>query len=390
MSGVDELCSAAEGLVLGVDGADLRRALQALDRVQAKLAVAIGAFDAAELWDVDGAHSMAAWLSSRAGLTGPDARRLAATARRLRTLPATRDAWLEGRLSGGQVRAVCDNVTDRTAGLFAEHEGELVPHLAALDVAGTAAAMRAWAARARSLTDPDGEPDEPERDLHLSPLLDGRRSLRGGLDAEGGQIVEAALRLAESPDPEGQPARTRSRRRGDALVDLCRWFLDHQHGHSAGRQRPHLDVVVDLAELEARGQGRFLDGTPVDATTLRRLACDAGVHRVITDGLSTVLDYGRTTRTISPELWTALVLADGGRCRAPWCDRPHTWCEAHHVRHWHDGGPTRLDNLALYCTRDHQRFHRQGWRIKLLPDRTIEHTGPDGRVHVSRPPPCRL
>jgi HNH endonuclease len=39
---------------------------------------------------------------------------------------------------------------------------------------------------------------------------------------------------------------------------------------------------------------------------------------------------------------------DGGGV-FPGCDRPLAWCEAHHIQHWLDGGPTDLANLALLC-----------------------------------------
>lgn len=47
---------------------------------------------------------------------------------------------------------------------------------------------------------------------------------------------------------------------------------------------------------------------------VRKLACDANIHRVITDGRSSILDYGRSTRTIPPAVYTSLVLRDFG-CR---------------------------------------------------------------------------
>jgi hypothetical protein len=386
MEALAELVELVDRVEVPLDGDALRQALWAQDRLAAKISQAIGEFDAAGLWDLDAAHSMTSWLRHHAGMCGPDAQRTASTAKRLRTCPATRDAWVDGALSGGQVRAVTANVTDRTAGLYADHEAALVPRLAPLDVPDTARAMRDWATRADAVLGPDREPAEPARSLHLSPTLAGRRELRGSFDPEAGEVIAAALRLAHTPDPDGHPARSPAQRRGDALVDLCRWFLDHQSGHRAGRHRPHLNVLCTLDDLAQRGQGRLLDGTPLDPATLRRLACDAGIHRVITDGRSTILDYGRTTRTISPELWAALVIRDGG-CRGPWCDRGPDWCEAHHIWHWEDGGPTQLDNLALYCTRDHHRFHAQGWHIKLHPDGTIEHTAPNGQIHTSHPPP---
>ncbi|MGH9289641.1 MAG: DUF222 domain-containing protein [Acidimicrobiales bacterium] len=112
--------------------------------------------------------------------------------------------------------------------------------------------------------------------------------------------------------------RTRSaaQRRGDALVDLCRCFLDRQTHRRGGRHRPHLNVVTTLDDLERRGQGRLLDGTILDGTTVQRLFCDAGVHRVFVAGRSSILDYGTTTRTVPANLYNALVIRDR-HCRLP-------------------------------------------------------------------------
>ncbi|MDQ4133519.1 MAG: HNH endonuclease [Actinomycetota bacterium] len=119
---------------------------------------------------------------------------------------------------------------------------------------------------------------------------------------------------------------------------------------------------------------------------MKRLLCDAGVHRVITEGASTILDHGRATRTIPPRLWAAVVLRDR-TCRHPGCDRGPEWCDAHHVEPWSQGGPTDLANLLLGCSRHHHMWHSQGWEVKLLPDGEAHFTAPDGRVWITRPPP---
>ena len=46
------------------------------------------------------------------------------------------------------------------------------------------------------------------------------------------------------------------------------------------------------------------------------LLCDSGVHRVVTDGRSVIIDVGRTTRTVGHHLFSALAVRDGG-CRFP-------------------------------------------------------------------------
>ena len=170
---------------------------------------------------------------------------------------------------------------------------------------------------------------------------------------------------------------------------VARHFLDHADVVATTRRsRPDVTVVVTLDDLE-RGLGCDLDGAVIDAATLRPLLCDAGVHRVVTDGGSVVLDAGRTSRTVSHHLFRGLAVRDGG-CRFPGCDRPVSWCEAHHVVPWQHGGSTDPSNLVLLCWRHHHDFaHHPQWQLKLLPDASVQVTTADRRVLTSepRPPP---
>jgi hypothetical protein len=387
---LEDLAQAIDNLDLPIDSAVLTEAFALADRLNAKLLGAVAEHDAAELWRNDGATSMTAWLRHNTRKAGRDAAHCTKTARRLRKLPVTAGAYRDGVLSSGHVQAIVANLKDRTVDLFADHETELVPELGRLSVGETAVAMQDWARRADAVVGDDPEPVLPERSLHLSRILDGRRELSGSFDPEGGAVIATALRLAQTGDVEGEPARSPAQRRGDALVDLCRWFLDHQQTRRGGRHRPHLNIITTLDDLQRRGHGRLVDGSVVDAATVQRLVCDAGIHRVVTDGRSAILDYGTTTRTVPAPLYNALVIRHR-HCRYPGCDRPPDWCEAHHVRWVLDGGTTALDNLVLFCSRHHHLLHTPDWHAKLLPDNTLIVTTPDGRTLQgkphSRPPP---
>ena len=141
-----------------------------------------------------------------------------------------------------------------------------MPHLAPLGLSGCSRAMARWADQAEELK----ESADPERSLHLSATLDGRHVLEGHLDAEGGAVVAAALALATVDDPDRTPAE----RRGDALVDVSRFFLDHQDTHTGGRERPHLSLVADVEAMEEGRGGRVVGGPALDGTTMSRLLCD--------------------------------------------------------------------------------------------------------------------
>jgi hypothetical protein len=109
--------------------------------------------------------------------------------------------------------------------------------------------------------------------------------------------------------------------------------------------------------------------------TARRLTCDAEVARVLMGATGEVLELGRSTRVVSRAQRRALVLRDRG-CGFPGCDRPPEWCDAHHLRHWADGGTTDLANLLLLCRRHHVLCHEGGWQLAR---------GPDGRITATRP-----
>lgn len=381
----EELAEAIENLVVPAEGGALAEVFRLHGRLGAKATMAAAAFDAAGHWELDGSASMAAWMRVRLRLTNQQANRILKNARRVRSLTATAEAWEAGRLSTGQIEVIVDNVTERRAFLFGEHEAGVVPGLEALDIIQTVRAMQDWAARADAVLDEPEPPEEPPAKLQLAKTLDGRGYLNGSFDAAGIDVIATGLRLAECSDVPGEPRRPVAERQGQAMVDVFGWYLDHQADKLGKRHRPHVNVVIDHRDLLDNGPGRTLEGLALDAATLHRLLCDANIHRVISDGASSILDYGRATRTIPPAVYSSLVLRDMG-CRFPGCDRKPEWCEGHHVWHWEDGGPTDMGNLVLLCSRHHHRVHLPGWQLKLRPDATVGVTNPDGLTTTSDPP----
>jgi hypothetical protein len=143
---------------------------------------------------------------------------------------------------------------------------------------------------------------------------------------------------------------------------------------------------MDIAALEARagGRARLEDAGTISAETARRLACDATVTRVVTAARSVPLEVGRATKVVSPALRRALAIRDGG-CAFPGCERPPGWCDAHHVRHWADGGETGLSNLVLLCRPHHRVIHR-GFGVAIVDGLSVFRR-PDGTPLADRSPP---
>lgn len=185
----------------------------------------------------------------------------------------------------------------------------------------------------------------------------------------------------------------------------------------SGTRAERYQVVIhtEAATLAEEGEpGRSdLDGVRVAAETSRRMACDAAVVEMVhgkpeavhvrpeaphgkpetlpgnagmtrgganpmhgkapsvndmaihgPDASGPVLSVGRRTRTVPPHIRRALEERDRG-CRFPGCASRFT--EAHHVRHWADGGETGLSNLLLLCRRHHRAVHEG--RVRVCTDR---------------------
>ncbi|MDP8953491.1 MAG: HNH endonuclease [Actinomycetota bacterium] len=125
----------------------------------------------------------------------------------------------------------------------------------------------------------------------------------------------------------------------------------------------------------------------LDGASLASLVCHSTMHRVLMAG-PVLLDYGTATKTISANLYNAVVVRDR-HCRFPGCDRPAAWADVHHVVHAEDGGPTCASNCVLLCRRHHSRLHRKGWSAELKPDGELVVHNPDGREFSSHPPASR-
>jgi len=139
-----------------------------------------------------------------------------------------------------------------------------------------------------------------------------------------------------------------------------------------------------LADPEQPGQSVLEEGSHVSAETSRRLACDASRVVMRHDESGRLLEVGARTRTIPPALRRALHHRDHS-CRFPGCTV--RFGQGHHLRHWAQGGPTTLSNLALLCRRHHRAVHEEGYQVARGPDGALQFRRPDGRAlpHVPAP-----
>jgi hypothetical protein len=170
-------------------------------------------------------------------------------------------------------------------------------------------------------------------------------------------------------------------RRADALAAVAESFLAEAGSDSSSSSADRYQVVVhvDAETLHAHAPGRceIEQGPSLPAETVRRLACDASLLRVLESEHGEPLDVGRKTRSIPPAIRRALHTRDGG-CRFPGCTHQR-YVDAHHIEHWADGGATKLSNLVTLCRLHHRLVHEGQILIDTPPGGGWRFLHPDGR-----------
>jgi hypothetical protein len=64
--------------------------------------------------------------------------------------------------------------------------------------------------------------------------------------------------------------------------------------------------------------------------------------------------------------------------------------QGHHIRHWADGGPTTLSNLAMLCRRHHRAVHEDGFTMERECDGELRFRRPDGLLLPQVPAPAAV
>jgi hypothetical protein len=221
------------------------------------------------------------------------------------------------------------------------------------------------------------EQDAMKRFVALSqPRVDecGLAEYRLTLDAEGRAVLEAALGPLSAPQPlDGErDLRPSDQRRGEALVALVKRAVASADA-TPKNTKSQLFVTIDLETLRngLRGAGEALAGTEsgtlLAPETVRRLACDAMIIPTVMGEGSEVSDLGRGIRLFTAAQTRRLWFRDRC-CSYPGCDMPGQWCDAHHLVHWADGGPSDLSNAGLLCERHHTIVHNRRYAGRLVED----------------------
>ena len=373
-------------------------------------------FDRHDGWAGDGIRSLAHWLNFKCGLGELVAREKVRVARALRSLPSIDDAFERGEISYSKVRAMTRAATP-------ENEAELLN----IARHGTAAHMerlvRAYRRCRKQVESAPGElsPGELARrreerfycfdEDDETMVFGGRVAVEQGrllvkaLDAMVAEIDAdaAAAETANEPEAAGNvsaetigpvtdpetdeivsaetsgdepesaavdptPKRTG---RATALIHIAEHYL--ATGGNGARPLTSSEAYQVFVHVNANDAGpdnringahtcHADDRRCLAPHVVRQLACDASRRTVLENERGEVLNIGRRSRTVPRRIGHALRVRDGG-CRFPGCGQSR-WTDAHHIRHWADGGETSLENLVTLCRYHHRSLHREEYGIE--------------------------
>jgi len=344
--------------------ADLKQAAIAarrlIDRSHVELALLVREIDRRDLPELDEHLSTTGWLKHHTRMTGAEASGMTKMARSLAHMPMVVERALGGEVPARSVQLIAQ-ARDRHRDAFVGHEEVFADISTYLSVKDMRSAISHWE---QQIDYPgalsDAQQGEDRRGVYLSQTIGGVGDLNGTLTAEQYLTVRTALDAHGDPanlDPDDH--RTPAQRRADSLVDIHRFWLDHNNDvRTSGGEKPHITVTLDYRHLSGELERLpELDGVPVSPETARRLTCDAGIIPMVLGSDSEPLDIGRKTRTIPPAIRRAIEQLHHG-CAWSGCDAPLSWCDIHHMVHWANGGSTSVSNCIPYCRKHHTVIHR--------------------------------
>ena len=207
------------------------------------------------------------------------------------------------------------------------------------------------------------------------------------LTREAGELVMRAIDAAAAgllaDSAADNSADAFFKRQADALVQVASGFLAGNDGPSSSAD--HYQVMVHVDEAALRDVDDNSSQEPccprksdLPIESVRRLLCDTSVVPVVEDDKGLPFNIGRKKRVVSPPMKRALRGRDRN-CRFPGCSHDK-WLDAHHVKHWVDGGETSMANTLLLCARHHRLLHEGGFSIHENHEGVWYFRNRDGRV----------
>ncbi|ALO67730.1 hypothetical protein AS189_16150 [Arthrobacter alpinus] len=121
----------------------------------------------------------------------------------------------------------------------------------------------------------------------------------------------------------------------------------------------------DLRRADGLGTAYTTYSGPMPLSLFSQSLCDPEITKITYRNGQEIINAGRSQRLFTPAQRKLLFARDLG-CAFPDCRAAATWCEAHHVIPWQEGGETNLNNAALLCGAHHTLIHHSQWQANII------------------------
>ena len=334
-----------------------------------------------------------------------------------------RDALRDGRLTSSQFDAIqrglgdppeidSEGQVDADARAAAQKEAREAwarasEHLVSEAPERTVEELWQQARSIRDLLDPDGAEERflarfEQRSFRIFRGQDGQKRANMVLDDEGDLFLETLLAAGLRPrrggprfvdaDEKDQAAsladdpRTNDQLAYDLMMDVLRaGSLADAESVFGTRQAGVRLVQTVRADGNAAPIAHAEDHlVSVPGAVAEQRICESGVVPITVDSCGNPLNMGREQRLFTSQQRIALAVRDGG-CRWRGCDRPASYCEAHHIDPYSEGGRTDVDRGILLCRYHHMTLHHGRWKVTRsgIGDFILHH--PAGETFAMRP-----
>ncbi|WP_183086530.1 HNH endonuclease signature motif containing protein [Mycetocola zhadangensis] len=169
-------------------------------------------------------------------------------------------------------------------------------------------------------------------------------------------------------DARVKDRRTAGQKRADVFAAMIDALARGTDVPTVSGASPTVVVTVTAEVLEReKGTGQIVGiNAPVAFSSIKQILCDASIVPVFIDPDGTIVALGNDQRRFNRTQRMGMIARDGPTCAMPDCQIPATGCEAHHVTEHSQGGPTDIDNGALFCWFHHRMIDTGVFTVEMV------------------------
>lgn len=231
-------------------------------------------------------------------------------------------------------------------------------------------------------TKPRYLPTDADTETDTNPGDDGQHTGESDARATSGGETGSDAGSERGADAAGRPGRIRETRtpgqqRADVFAAMIDSLARSTDVPTVSGASPTVIVRVDADVLTTKkGTGQIVGiADPIPASAIQQILCDSSLLPAYLKPDGGLLALGTERRAFTREQRLGMIARDGPTCSIDNCQIPASGCEAHHITEYQNGGPTDVDNGALFCWFHHHMIDTGIFTVTMR----------DGRPHITVP-----